>query len=272
MEQSQSTIHLDYPVVPRPRWGHGRPRHPELFDLLDAHSDRYAELLSTVPGQYSRLRNIAVHGDPDPTAPTWINGFMPGMDTAVLYTIVASGDVGTYLEMGSGNSTKIVRRAIEDNGKPTRVVSIDPQPRAEIDQLCDVVLRTPAEDVDPSVVSQLTSGDVLFIDNSHRSFMNSDVTMAFLELLPRIPSGVLVHIHDVFLPDDYPPQWEDRWYNEQYLLATFLLGGHRGYEILFPAWFVSTQPTMGGALNELWETTGFEDVERHGNSFWLRRT
>ena len=72
---------------------------------------------------------------------------------------------------------------------------------------------------------------MLFIDSSHRSFTNSDVTAFYLDILPRLKSGVLIHIHDVFLPYDYPPEWSDRFYNEQYLLACVLLTRNPAYEI-----------------------------------------
>ena len=65
----------------------------------------------------------------------------------------------------------------------------------------------------------LSAGDMVFIDNSHRAFQNSDVTVFFTEVLPALPAGVAYGIHDIFLPDDYPAGWSDRFYNEQYLLA-----------------------------------------------------
>jgi hypothetical protein len=66
---------------------------------------------------------------------------------------------------------------------------------------------------------------VLFIDSSHHSFTNSDVTAFYLDILPRLKSGVVIQIHDVFFPYDYPPEWSDGFYNEQYLgLQAFSAG------------------------------------------------
>ena len=90
----------------------------------------------------------------------------------------------TYMEIGSGNSTMFAKAAILASGKNTRIVSIDPFPRTDIDTLCDDVKREPLEDLDISYFNQLVPGDTLFVDISHRSFMNSDVTTIMLDVLP----------------------------------------------------------------------------------------
>ena len=163
-----------------------------------------------------------------------------------------------------------MRRAIEDGGLSTRIVSIDPSPRVEIDPLCDEVIRAPLEEVSADLRARLSPGDVCFVDGSHRAFQNSDVTIAMLELLPALPSDVLVGFHDIFLPDDYPPAWVERYYNEQYLLAMFLLGGHAGMEIVLPAWDVSRRAELAAIVAPIWEGEAFAEVERHGDAFWLR--
>ena len=117
---------------------------------------------------------------------------------------------------GSGDAAKFARRAIQDHGLPTYLTSIDPQPRASIDRSCDRVVRSPLEEVDQQF-AELQAGDFLFIDSSHRTFTNSDVTILFMNLLPRLRDGVVVHLHDIFWPFDYPPEWNDRYSSEQYL-------------------------------------------------------
>ncbi|HKQ18856.1 MAG TPA: hypothetical protein VJW75_03840 [Candidatus Eisenbacteria bacterium] len=99
--------------------------------------------------------------------------------------------------------------------------------------------------------------------------MNSDVTVAFLEILPRLATGVRVQIHDICLPYDYPPTYGDRFYSEQYVLAAYLLGGARGARVLLPNAFVSQDPELASVLDPIWSRPGFEDVERHGSSLWL---
>jgi len=113
------------------------------------------------------------------------------------------------------------------------------------------------------------------MDGSHRSFMNSDVTIFFLEILPRLKSGVLVHLHDIFLPLDYPPYWEYRYYphrywSEQYLLAASLLAGHRNYEILLPNRHISDTPLLASLLDGFWADARLAGVPRTGCSFWIQ--
>ena len=100
-------------------------------------------------------------------------------------------------------------------------------------------MRSPAEEVELDVYDRLGEGDILFVDNSHRCLQNSDATVMFLEVLPRLRPGVLVEFHDITLPDDYPPEWVGRFYSEQYLLAAYLLAGGDRFDVELPNHFVS---------------------------------
>ena len=131
--------------------------------------------------------------------------FLPPYDAVALYGLLRRTRPQRYLEVGSGHSTRFARRAIRDEGLATTVTSIDPEPRARIDELCDLVIRRPVEALeDDGVFLELGPGDVLFIDGSHRTFTGSDVTVLLLEVVPRLAPGVLVQVHDVYLPRDYP--------------------------------------------------------------------
>jgi hypothetical protein len=261
-------ILLEYQVHPRPRYGYGRPPHPEVVALLDRGRDRYRHHLERIVTHAERLRRIEPHAA-DPTEPAWVNDYIPGLDGAALYAFVADRIPAVYFEVGSGNSTRFVRRATRDGNLATRIVSVDPSPRAEVDALCDEVIRVPLEDADLGVLDQLKSGDVVFVDNSHRVLPNSDATVVFLELFPRLPPGVLIGLHDIFLPEDYPPDWNDRFYSEQYALATFLLGGHAGFQIELPAWYASRDPELAAVTAPLWEAPGLSVVQQHGGTFWM---
>ncbi len=262
-------IFVDYPVHPVSRYGYGKPPHHELHRLLDQGRNDYRDLLQQSLELSTALATIPAHSAPESLEPSWVNGFLSGLDSAALYTMLSLGNPEQYVEIGSGNSTKFARRAIRDGRLQTRITSIDPHPRAHIDSIADMVVRRPLEEIDLSIVTSLRAGDVLFIDGSHRCFMNSDVTVAFLDILPRLSSGVRVHLHDIFLPYDYPPGWEDAYYSEQYVLAAYLLGGASGAKVLLPNAFVSEDPELRLILDPIWSRPGLEAVERHGCSFWL---
>ena len=137
-----------------------------------------------------------------------------------------------------------------------KVISVDPQPRAEIDALCDKVCRMRLEDSDHQIFSVLQAGDILFFDGSHRVFTNSDVAVFFLEILPSLPPGVLVHIHDIFLPLDYPPEWNDRFYSEQYMLAAMLLCRDRPFDVILPNCYVMSDPALSKTASTLMSGAG----------------
>lgn len=266
-----TSIQLDYPVTPTPRAGWGKPSHPELTRLLAGGRERYREWLCAVAECTEQLSRIPAHARPGLVEPAWINGWLPALDSAALYGILTRTQPPRYLEIGSGNSTLFARQAILDHSLRTRITSVDPAPRAEIDAIADACIRQPLEAVDTSLFDQLESGDILFFDGSHRSLPNSDVTVMFTEILPRIRPGVLVQVHDIWLPDDYPPEQAIRIYSEQYLLATMLLGGGMGYEVILPGWYAANDASLAEVLTPLWrrlETPGFET---HGCSFWMLR-
>ena len=262
-------VHLDYPVRPRPRWGWGEPAHPALAALIEEGREGYRRVLQGLLGLREPLARIPAHASPADDGPSWASEFLPGLDTAALYGFVALGRPATYVEVGSGASTRVVRRAVRDAGLATRIVSIDPAPRAAVDALCDEIARRPLEDADLARFERLGAGDVVFVDGSHRCFTNSDATVFFLDVLPRLPAGVLVGIHDVYLPYDYPPPWMDRFYSEQYLLAAWLLGGDR-LEVVLPATFVSLDAELSHVLDPLWGEPHLAGVARHGGAFWVR--
>ena len=158
--------------------------------------------------------------------PYWLNDFFPPLDAIALPGMIADCRRALYMEIGSGNRTKFARRAVRRYSPATRIVSIDPEPRAEVNDIGDDVVRERMESVDLAIFRRLYPGDFLFIDSSHRCLMNSDVTATFLEVFPYLQPGVHVHFHDIFLPWGYPLEWTGRHYSEQYLLACWLLAGN----------------------------------------------
>jgi len=270
VSRKYQNVFLDYPVDMRPRYGHGRPPHPGLLELINRHRPSYIKLIEEILSQKSNLWTIRdVHQETDAKAPVWNNGFLPGLDIAAIYAIIVSIKPKRYMEVGSGNSTKVAWKAINDHGLDTQITSIDPMPRAEIDQLAHTIIREPFETTDLTLLDQLESGDILFIDNSHRILPNSDAAVFFLDVLPHLKKGVIVHIHDIYLPFDYPQFMCDRAYSEQYGLAIAIQSNPDRYRTLFPNYFISEDRELSAALAPLWDHPNLTGVERHGGSYWL---
>ena len=128
-----------------------------------------------------------------------------------------------------------------------------------VDAACDEVIRTPVQEVPASTFGQLEAGDVLFIDSSHVAGVGSDVSHLLLNVIPDLRPGVLVHLHDVFLPWGYRPDWADRGYSEQYLVAAQLLAPAPPFEVLIPALNVHLDPELSRIMEPLWGRLGLTD-------------
>ena len=200
------SLFLDYKVDMKPRYGHGGgPAHTDLKAIIDTNRAKYAELLNKAVAYKEVFHSIKkADAETSPTLPVYNNGFLPGLDIVSIYTILREYKPNKYVEVGSGNSTKVAHKAKVDGQLDMEITSIDPYPRAEIDQLVDRVVREPFENVDLDFILDLEENDVLFIDNSHRILPNSDSMVFFMEVLPKLKPGVIVHIHDIYLPYDYP--------------------------------------------------------------------
>jgi predicted O-methyltransferase YrrM len=202
----------------------------------------------------------------------WDNPWFPPFDGAALYGLIANNRPGRYIEVGSGISTRFARQAITDLTLDTQIISIDPHPHNAVEGLCDETITRRMEDMPSEFWAGLAADDMVFIDNSHRSFPGSDVTVFFTEVMPALPAGVVFGIHDIFLPSDYPQAWTERFYSEQYLLMMYLLGGARQDEILLPVCWATEQADLHGLLSELWEQPRiFDGIRTHGGAFWARR-
>jgi hypothetical protein len=269
----------DYPVKASPGYGYGKPPHPEIAKILERERREYAKRLSGFCALKDHLTKIAYELPGDAVEPCWMpHRFFSSLDAVALYGMLVEFRPKRMMEVGSGDSTKFARRAIRDQGLRTHLTSIDPQPRASIDQLCDHVIRQPLEEVDTAVFEQLQAGDFLFIDSSHRTFTNSDVTILFMNLLPRLAEGVVVHLHDIFWPFDYPPEWNDRYYSEQYLLGTYLLNsGAATPKVLLPDAFIVHDLALVDSFRTLLDISGIRcpvsatwPCGIGGSSFWMQ--
>jgi hypothetical protein len=161
-------------------------------------------------------------GSEPPPAPRWDQDWFPRLDAAAAYAMVRTLRPRRIVEVGSGHSTRFLARAVADGGLDTRITAIDPRPRAKISGLPVEWLQTHVETLDWRPFSTLGPGDILFIDSSHQCKPGGDVEFLLNEVIPRLPAGVRVHFHDIFLPDPYPGQWAWRHYDEQQAVAALI--------------------------------------------------
>jgi hypothetical protein len=259
----------EYDLHPKARYGwDGQAPLGSLSKQLDAwtdeHLDDIVDVLSSLCDWAGSVPRTSAVG------PCWENDYWGSIDALWQVAALRDRTPARYVEVGSGFSTLFARRAIDDFGLRTRITSIDPSPRREIDEVCDEVIRDSFELTSLSVFDDLTSGDVVLIDGSHVVSMNSDATVFFLEVLPSLPPGVLVGIDDIYLPWDYHPSWVSRGYGEQYLLAAYLLGGAGGDAIDLPGWVVARALAEDKRLSDLWPIIE-NRFGRLASSFWLER-
>lgn len=264
-------LYLEYKVDFKPRYGHGKPAHPDLLKIINANREGYKNLITKALSLKDFIWEIQDSTvETDPAKPAWNNGFLPGLDIIGIYTLMTEFKPKKYIEIGSGNSTKVAFKAKTEQTPGTKIISIDPMPRAEIDNLADKIIRKPFEDIDFNITDELNANDILFVDNSHRILPNSDSMVFYLEILPRLKKGVIVHIHDIYLPYDYPQFMCDRFYSEQYGLAMYLLANPKKYETILPNYFISEDKELSELLSPVWNHDHLKGVEKHGGSYWIR--
>ena len=234
--------------------------------MLDEYRDDYSATIQQLLPYAADLARIPLDMQGhDPLH--WRNRACSGLDAWAIYGFIRNRRPQTYLEVGSGYSTLFAARARRDGDLNTALVSIDPAPRTEVSDVCDIEIRQPLEQVDLTTLPALQPGDVVYVDGSHRVFPNSDCVAAFLDLLPSLPAGLALGIDDVMLPFDYPPHWRDRFFSEQYLLAAYMLGGSRGLRPLLPNYYLSKFPVPEQAA--LWSQPPLDEVYPHGTTIWF---
>ena len=227
-----ANLKINFPPRFAARWGYEKANAEFIERIFKSKHSEQLDFINTIGAYGSQLNEVPLE-TPDDLQPRWVQGWFPPLDGMSTYTMAASKKPSTIFEIGSGNSTKFFAKAIRDQALNTQIISVDPQPREEIDKLCTKIYRLPLEDLTLAEFSTLGPGDILFFDGSHRSFMNSDVSVFFIDVLPRLPDGVIVGIHDIFWPLDYPAHWVDRYYNEQYLLGAYMLAYGEHFPLIF---------------------------------------
>ena len=170
------------------------------------------------------------------------NGFYESCDAEFLYFMIQHLSPKRIIELGSGHSTRLMAKALRDSGRAghTEFVAIEPFPDRNLKNGVPGLTRQiegKAQDIELEFYEQLEANDILFIDSSHVVKAKNDVVFEYLEILPRLKPGVFVHIHDIFIPSDYPRKWVVdcyKFWSEQYLLQAFLCFNWR-FEVIWSA-------------------------------------
>jgi len=193
-------------------------------------------------------------------------GFNP-LDAAILYAMIRRNKPRRIVEIGSGMSTVVILSAIRDGRITSSLTCIEPYLPDYLEQHRDEIteiIEKPLQEVSPDLFTGLERDDVLFIDSTHVVRFDSDVVYEVLEILPQLKEGVIVHVHDIFFPDNYPENWLTRFryfWAEQYMLQAFLCMNH-SFKIEVPLHAVKNLVSLENFL---------ENDETPTGSLWMRR-
>ena len=210
--------------------------YPAVEVVFSAARPEMETFLAAIDGFADALQAI---GPDAPPQPRWNQGWFPRLDGAAAYAMVRTRRPARIIEIGSGHSTRFMARAVSDGKLDTQITAIDPAPRAAIADLGVTHIAATLHDADTSVFAALAPGDILFIDSSHILMPGTDVDYLLNTVWPTLPPGVVVHIHDMLLPDGYPAAWSWRGYNEQSAVAPLMNSGDA--KLLFASHYAASR-------------------------------
>jgi hypothetical protein len=223
--------------------------------------------------EYEQLQNSAAAGA---NGFSFANKSFGPVDAEILYCMIRHFNPRTVVEIGSGNSTLVSSMAILKNGQESgataKLIAIEPYPNAVLEKGfpgLTRLIKAPVQSVPLTEFEALEENDILFIDSSHVLKEGSDVQFEFLQIVPRLKRGTIVHFHDIFLPFPYPRSWvvdELRFWNEQYLLQALLAFNH-SFEVLWAGNYLNHRHPQ--ALQQAFPSWTSETAP---GSFWIRRT
>lgn len=205
------------------------------------------------------------------------NAFFSVGDAEYFYNLLRLYQPARLVEVGGGFSTLLAREALQKNAATTpgyhcTHLCIEPYEHAWLEESGAEIVRQPVQQVDRQVFAELGRGDILFIDSSHVIRPQGDVVYLYLEILPLLQPGVLVHLHDIFTPMEYPTEWvvgQVRLWNEQYLAEAFLSGNTTHFEVIGALHFLARYYTEHlAATCPIYKR---EHSTYNVGSFWLRR-
>jgi predicted O-methyltransferase YrrM len=216
------------------------PEPPAPIAGIEFDDASHRHVLETLFPRFYRDFDYAEEGAPDEEVTAYYinNSQFTWLDARALFVLLRAWRPARIIEVGSGYSTLLIadvaRRFLDG---ATRITAIEPYPRPFLAKLGVELIEAKVQDVAPAVFETLERGDVLFIDSSHVAKTGSDVNYLLFEILPRLKPGVRIHIHDIFLPAEYPKDWvidENRSWNEQYVVRALLMYSTR-FRVVFGA-------------------------------------
>jgi hypothetical protein len=225
--------------------------------LLERWGDRHRPLFAALRAEPSI--NVAAA-----TSGTLLNGQFHTPDAEVYAALIADRKPSKIIEVGAGYSTRVARKTIDELGLATELCVIDPAPRVAIENVADRFVAMRLEDAVEEL--QLRAGTMLFIDSSHVVRTGGDIPVIFNQIVPGLPTGVAVHVHDIFIPWDYPAAYQRRLYTEQYALCALLAYSPR-YRVLFSSHLMARR--HGEAMHSAFGPRVGADADFFGSSIWF---
>jgi hypothetical protein len=199
------------------------------------------------------------------------------VDGEILYCMIRHFKPHKIIEIGSGFSTYLsalaVQKIKQDTGQACELTAVEPYPSTVLKTGLpglSKLIKAKVQDLPLRVFEALGENDILFIDSSHVLKIGSDVQFEYLDIFPSLKKGVLIHLHDIFLPAEYPQEWvlkKYKFWNEQYLLQAFL-AFNRSFEVLWAASYMHLNHP--DRLEEAFNS--YRRDQRWPGSFWIRKT
>ncbi|HEY9900087.1 MAG TPA: class I SAM-dependent methyltransferase [Pantanalinema sp.] len=236
------------------------------LELLQRFRDDYRPEYATLPAAKTEIPHQYYSNNPS----------FKAVDGEILYSMVRHFKPSRIFEIGSGNSTYLSAQALlknrESAGTSCELVAFEPYPnevlRAGFPGLGALVPKQ-VQEIPWEEFAKLGENDILFIDSSHVLKIGSDVQYELLELLPRLKPGVVIHLHDIFLPAEYPHEWVNKrhiFWTEQYILQAFL-AFNDSFEVLWGGSYMHLRHS-----DKLKEAFPVYDPEKNWpGSFWIRK-
>lgn len=253
--------------IPRNMLGHdGFDLDQEAqLSILDSLATPETQLLFTLLRK-NREINTGFMGQDYSSRDLIHNGFFPSPDAELYAAMIARIQPDNIIEIGSGYSTVVARTTVDHLGLDSQISVFDPKPRRNVTEYADHIEYSPVE-LSSLEKHGIPGNTLLFIDSSHVCRSGGDLPFLYCRLLPGLPPNVLVHIHDIFTPYDYPDNYHSRFYTEEYLLSALLAHSKR-FEIVFATHFMVREHV--NAMRKVFGDGIGSDPLFYGSSFYIQ--